>query len=152
MKVAVAIDGDTLYVGARMWSRRRADIDDALTQRDDTSQAERFIVSIDPSHTRRLAYSFAVTAAGVRADWIHTDDTEYAARCVVEPGVVAATTILADGWTAEMAIPLSQLRLPRDARRSWGIDFNWYIPHRRKTCSGARCRRIARRGRATSAS
>ncbi len=61
IKVAVAIDGDMLYVGARM-STPRAEIDDALTARDDTGQAERFIVSIDPSHTRRIAYSFAVTA------------------------------------------------------------------------------------------
>ena len=58
-----------------MWSAGPDDIDDALTERDVTDQAERFIVSIDPSHTRRIAYSFAVTAAGVRADWIHTDDT-----------------------------------------------------------------------------
>ena len=48
---------------ARMWSDGPADIDDALTERDVTDQAERFIVSIDPSHTRRIAYSFAVTAA-----------------------------------------------------------------------------------------
>ena len=68
---------DTLYVGARMWSAGEHDISDALTQRDDTSQAERFIVSFDPAHTQRLAYSFAVTARGVRADWIHTDDSEF---------------------------------------------------------------------------
>src|SRR5437868_1602402 len=48
---AVAIDGDTLYVAARMWSDGPGDIDDALTQRDDTGGAERFIVSLDPSHT-----------------------------------------------------------------------------------------------------
>src|SRR5215510_4671171 len=49
---AVAIDNETLYVAARMWSDGRDDIDDAMTQRDDTGQAERFIVSLDPSHTR----------------------------------------------------------------------------------------------------
>src|SRR5947208_2528431 len=54
VRVAIAIDDDTLYVGARMWSGGRAELDDALTQRDDTQQAERFIVSIDPAHTRRL--------------------------------------------------------------------------------------------------
>ena len=39
-------------------------------------------------------------------------------------------TIVDDGWAAEMAIPLSQLRLPREPATSWGINFNWYIPHR----------------------
>ena len=130
VKVAVAIDGSTLYVGARMWSAGRADIDDALTQRDDTSQAERFIVSIDPSHTRRIAYSFAVTARGVRADWIHTDDSEFQRDASWNPVWVAKARMLDDGWSAELAIPLSQLRLPREPATSWGIDFNWYIPHR----------------------
>jgi hypothetical protein len=132
VKVAVAIDGDTLYIGARMWSAGPDDIDDALTQRDDTAQAERFIVSLDPSHTKRLAYSFAVTAQGVRADWIHTDDTEFDRDLSWNPVWVAKARILADGWSAEMAIPLSQLRLPREPATSWGINFNWYIPHRQE--------------------
>ena len=34
IRVAMATDGETLYVAARMWSASRADIDDALTQRD----------------------------------------------------------------------------------------------------------------------
>ncbi len=129
IKVAVAIDGDTLYVGARMWSASRAEIDDALTQRDDTSQAERFIISLDPTHTRRLAYSFAVTARGVRADWVHTDDSEGKRDMSWNPVWVAAARIVDDGWIAEMAIPLSQLRLPRVPAASWGINFDWYIPH-----------------------
>jgi hypothetical protein len=127
---AVAIDRDTLYVAARMWSAGPGDIDDALTQRDDTGQAERFIVSIDPSHSRRVAYSFAVTAAGARADWIHTDDTEGARDATWNPVWRARTAILADGWTAELAMPLSQLRLPAAPQATWGINFNWYIPHR----------------------
>lgn len=127
---AVAIDDATIYVAARMWSAGPEDIDDALTQHDDTGQAERFIVSIDPSHTRRLAYSFAVTAAGVRADWIHTDDTERARDQTWNPVWRAKTQILADGWTAELAMPLSQLRLPATPQTTWGINLNWYIPHR----------------------
>jgi hypothetical protein len=129
VKVAVAIDATTLYIGARMWSAP-GEVDDALTQRDDTQQAERFIVSIDPSNTRRLAYSFAVTARGVRADWVHTDDNEYDRDMSWDPVWIAKAQLLPDGWSAEMAIPLSQLRLPHVPVPSWGIDFNWYIPHR----------------------
>ena len=130
IRAAVAIDGNTLYIGARMWARSRGEIDDALTQHDDTEQAERFIVSIDPSHTKRLAFSFAVTAAGVRADWIHTDDDEGARDSSWNPVWVAKSKLLADGWSTEMAIPLSQLRLPREPAASWGINFDWYIPSR----------------------
>jgi len=128
VKVAIAIDATTLYVGARMWSAP-GEVDDALTQRDDTQQAERIIISLDPAHTRRVAYSFAVTAAGVRADWIHTDDNEYARDSSWDPVWIAKTQIFTDGWSAEMAIPLSQLRLPRTPEASWGVNFDWYIPH-----------------------
>ncbi len=130
LKVAVAIDHDTLYIAARMFSSGPEDIDDALTERDVTDQAERFIVSIDPTHTKRLAYSFAVTARGVRADWIHTDDSEGDRDLSWNPVWIAKTELLPDGWSAEMAIPLSQIRLPREPATSWGINFNWYLPRK----------------------
>ncbi|MCX5745893.1 MAG: DUF5916 domain-containing protein [Proteobacteria bacterium] len=130
IKLAITIADDTLYVAARMWSDGPADIDDALTQRDDLGQAERIIVSVDPSLTQRTAYSFAVSAAGVRADWIHTDDTQGARDATWNPVWHAHTRMLADGWSEELAMPLSQLRLPRTALPAWGINFNWYIPHR----------------------
>ncbi len=129
IKVALAVDATTLYVGARMWAGSAAEIDDALTSRDDTRQAERLIVSIDPSNTKRLAYSFAVTARGVRADWIHLDDNSWQRDMSWNPVWVAQARILPDGWSVEMAIPLSQLRLPRTPAQSWGINFDWYIPH-----------------------
>ena len=132
VKVAVAVDDGTLYIGARMYAASRDDVGDALTQRDDTTGAERFIVSIDPSHTRRIAYSFAVTAAGVRADWIHTDDAEFVRDHSWNPVWVAKSKLHGDGWSAELAIPLSQLRLPRTPVASWGINFNWYIPDRQE--------------------
>jgi len=130
LKIAIAITADTLYVAARLWSANRDDISDALTIRDDLSQAERIIVSVDPSRTRRIAYSFAVSAAGVRQDWIHTDDTQGSRDQTWNPVWDARTQLLADGWSAEIAMPLSQLRLPTKALPSWGINFNWYIPHR----------------------
>lgn len=131
-KVAVAIDNDTLYIGARMWSGPSGVVDDALTQRDDTGQAESFIVSFDPANTRRLAYSFAVTAQGVRADWIHTEDAEGTRDSSWDPVWTAKRQLYSDGWAVEMAIPLSQLRLPREPVETWGINFNWYVPHRQE--------------------
>ncbi len=129
IRVAVAMDDDTLYVAARMFAANADELDDALTQRDDLSQAERFIVSIDPSNTKRIAYSFAVSVAGVRSDWVHTDDTQGARDYTWNPVWRARTKRYADGWSAELAMPLAQLRLPTQALTSWGIDFNWFIPH-----------------------
>jgi hypothetical protein len=126
MRVALARDADALYVAARMDSGADP-VAAPLTRRDDTSQAERFIVSIDPYRTRRFAYSFAVTAAGTRADWIHTDDDEYARDASWNPVWSAAVRRDATGWSAELRIPLGQLRYPAGAA-AWGIDFNRYVP------------------------
>ncbi len=130
VQVAVAIDDTTLYIGARMWSVSAGDVDAALTQFDDVNGAERFIVSLDPSHTKRLAYSFALSARGVRADWLHTDDDAEARDHSWNPMWTGKARILDDGWSAEMAIPLPQLRLPHEPTASWGINFEWYVPRR----------------------
>ena len=132
VRVAIAYDDDAIYVAARMWSDGPDDVDAGLTRRDDGTAAERFIVSFDPFRSRRIAYSFAVTAAGVRIDWIHTDDNEYARDYSWDPVWEAKTRLVADGWTAELRIPLGQLRYPRAAVQTWGVDFNRYIPHRQE--------------------
>ncbi len=128
-EVRIIYDDDALYIGARMWSapgRTRR----SLTRRDDTTGAERFIVSVDPYRTGRIAYSFAVTVAGVRADWIHTDDSEYDRDASWNPVWSAVTRVRPDGWTAELRIPWPQLRYPRQGAQPWGINFNRYLPGR----------------------
>ncbi|HUQ05186.1 MAG TPA: DUF5916 domain-containing protein [Kofleriaceae bacterium] len=126
-EIRVVFDGDALYIGARMWNAPGA-TRQVMTRRDQTRDAERFIVSFDPYRTRRLAYSFAVTAAGVRADWIHTDDTEGDRDMSWDPVWSAATRLEADGWSAELRVPWSQLRYPDRAGAVWGVNFNRYDP------------------------
>jgi hypothetical protein len=131
-EVAIAFDDDALYVAARMEITEPELLDRPLTRRDETGQAERFIVSLDPYRSRRTAYSFAVTAAGVRADWIHTDDDEFARDHSWNPVWDAAVDVHGGEWTCELRIPWSQLRFPREATPVWGIDFNRYVPYRRE--------------------
>lgn len=129
-EVAIVYDSEALYVGARMYANGPEDIQAVMTRRDDTGTAERIIVSFDTFRNRRTAYSFAVTAAGVRADWFHPDDAEFARDPSFDPVWTAATTIGADGWIAEMRIPFTQLRFSEGDEQSWGININRYIPHR----------------------
>jgi len=130
-ELAIAYDDGAIYVGARMWSDGPDDVDAAVTRRDDGTQAERIIVSFDPFRSQHVAYSFAVSAGGTRLDWLHTDDDDHARDYSWDPVWEAKTQLLADGWSAEMRIPLGQLRYPRDAR-AWGVNFNRYIPHRQE--------------------
>jgi len=126
--VAFVYDGEHLYVGARMHARGPDDIQTVVTRRDESGSAERIIVSIDPFLDRRTAYSFAVTAAGVRVDWLHTDDNAHARDMSFNPVWEAEVHIGADGWTAEMKIPFSQLRFPNRDVQTWGVNINRYRP------------------------
>lgn len=129
-EVAMLYDEQALYVGARMYARGRDDIQAVMTRRDVTGSAERIIISFDTFLDRRTAYSFAVTAAGVRADWYHADDSEFSRDHSFNPVWLAKVTTDSDRWTAEMRIPFTQLRFPRGADQAWGVNINRYIPQR----------------------
>ncbi|MEJ2336007.1 MAG: DUF5916 domain-containing protein [Gemmatimonadales bacterium] len=127
-EVAFAYDGKHLYVGARMYSENPEDIRAVMTRRDDDGNSERLIVSIDGYKDRRTAYSFAVTAAGVRLDWYHPNDREFSRDRSFDPVWQAKSQIDDEGWTAEMAIPFSQLRFQSGDEQTWGININRFIP------------------------
>lgn len=129
-EVAVLYDDQALYVGARMYIKGRDDVQAVLTRRDVTGSAERIIISFDTFRDRRTAFSFAVTAAGVRADWYHPDDSEFSRDSSFNPVWNAAVAMQSDRWTAEMRIPFTQLRFPRGSEQTWGVNINRYIPQR----------------------
>ena len=127
-EVAFAYDGKNLYVGARMYSEDPEAIRAVMTRRDSDGNSERLIVSIDGYQDRRTAYSFAVTAAGVRLDWYHPSDRAFSRDRSFDPVWTAETEIDEEGWTAEMQIPFSQLRFRSGEEQTWGINVNRYIP------------------------
>ena len=132
-EIAVVHDGEALYVGARMYAGGPGDVQAIMTRRDDTGKAEHLVVSLDTFGAGRTAYSFAVTAAGVRADWYHPDDDESIRDFSFEPIWSARSQVYPWGWTAEMRIPFTQLRYVHAARQRWRINFSRSIPHRNET-------------------
>ncbi|HUH01428.1 MAG TPA: DUF5916 domain-containing protein [Kofleriaceae bacterium] len=129
-EVAFAYDDDALYVAARMFTGGPDDVQAVMTRRDETGAAERIIISLDTFNDRRTAYSFAVTAAGVRADWLHPDDSAYSRDHSFDPVWEAAVGRGTDRWTAEMRIPFSQLRFRDAPELRWGLNINRYLPNR----------------------
>jgi len=128
MRIAIFYDGDALYVGARMFSRDPSKIQAPLSRRDNTFQSERIWVSFDSYHDKRTAYSFGVTASGVRADWYHASDNENDANMGFDPVWEAKANIDALGWSAEMRIPFSQLRFTNQPVQLWGFNANRWNP------------------------
>ena len=127
-EVAIVFDSDALYVGARMFSKDPSTIRSLITRRDNETNAEQLAVSIDTYNNKRTAYTFAVTAGGVRLDYFHESDSQNNTDYSFNPVWTAETHIGAEGWTAEMRIPFSQLRFNEAPTQDWGININRQIP------------------------
>ncbi|MGH7607289.1 MAG: DUF5916 domain-containing protein, partial [Gemmatimonadales bacterium] len=85
-------------------------------------------VSFDTYRDRRTAYSFGVTASGVRMDWYHPTDNEYDLDPSFDPVWKAKAVIDSVGWTAEMRIPFSQLRFTDRPVQVWGFNADHWNP------------------------
>jgi hypothetical protein len=127
-EVRVLYDAQFLYVGARMHHDRALDKGAAavvrrLHRRDQDSMGDWFGVALDSNHDRRTALVFEVNAAGVQKDQVIYNDSTFDASW---DGVwESAVTVDAEGWTAELKIPLSLLPFkPSQGPQAWGINFS----------------------------
>lgn len=128
--VAFLYDGDALYVGAKLYGRKPGDIISSVTRRDQFSNAEHFIVILDPYLDRRTGFSFIVSAAGVRSDYYHPQDSEDSRDLGFNPVWEASVSRDSTGWFAELKIPFSQLRFTPGEEQVWGMNINRWMPGR----------------------
>jgi Domain of unknown function (DUF5916)/Carbohydrate family 9 binding domain-like len=129
-EIRVVFDEAALYVGVRLFDREASRIVRRLARRDSGSESDAVTLYLDPHHDHLTGALFEVSAAGVQRDAIIYDDrrTDFTWDAVWESGV----TIDADGWTAEMRIPLSQLRFQANPEQVWGINASRYIPRKQE--------------------
>ena len=124
--IAVMYDDENVYVAARMISS--TPVRALVTRRDREGSSDQLIVSLDTYHDLRTAYSFGVTAAGVRMDYFHSDDSQSQRDYTFDPVWEARTHVDSAGWTAEMRIPFTQLRFNAASAQRWGINVVRVIP------------------------
>ncbi|UCH85602.1 MAG: carbohydrate binding family 9 domain-containing protein, partial [Candidatus Latescibacterota bacterium] len=127
-EIAVVYDEQAVYIAARMHSTDPDNIRATVSRRDRAGTSERVIVSLDTYHDRRTAYSFAVTAGGVQVDYYHPEDREGNRDYGFDPVWKSDVDRSADGWTAEMRIPFTQLRFANRNDQVWGINVNRFVP------------------------
>ena len=130
LQVRIAYDDAALFVALRIVSRNPAGIQAPVARRDNIGSAEHVWISLDTYHDHRTAYSFAVTASGVRGDWYHGSDNETNIDPEFDPVWQAAAHREPTGWTAEMRIPFSQLRFNDAPEQVWGLNFDFWAPSR----------------------
>ena len=127
-EVAFFYDDDALYVGARLHNSDPDGVRALVTRRDREESSEQLLVSFDTYRDGRTAYSFGITAAGVRIDYYHAADFETRREYSFDPVWQAETQINASGWTAEIRIPFTQLRFNEGADQLWGVNVVRHIP------------------------
>jgi len=127
-KVAFYYDQEAIYIAARMFSKDPSQIRAQVSRRDSPGSSERIIISLDTYLDRITAYSFGVTAGGTRIDYYHPSDRNRSRDYSFNPVWKAKVRIDNQGWTAEMRIPLSQLRYSNATLQTWGLNINRWSP------------------------
>ncbi len=122
-EVRILYDDQALYVGARLWDT--GEVTGRLGRRDmSLGDSDWFGVMLDSYHDHRTAFGFDVNPAGVRRDEvkvIESDDNSW------DPVWEVATTVDAEGWTAEYRIPFSQIRFSPERKQTWGLQLERLI-------------------------
>ena len=123
-EVRVLIGEDALYIGARLYDREPNRVKAALARRDDDVEGDEFDVYLDTFHDHLSGVRFRVTPGGAILDGIlgssaqgSDEDDSW------DPVWESATGLDSLGWTAELRIPLSQLRYNSTPDGTWGIQL-----------------------------
>jgi uncharacterized protein DUF5916/cellulose/xylan binding protein with CBM9 domain len=130
-EVRVLYGESSLFVAFRAFDRSPEDIEGQLTRRDQRSFSDRVHVLIDSYNDKRTAFHFAVNPKGVKQDYYRFDDTSEDSGWDAVWNV--ATSVDAEGWTAEFEIPYSQLRFAKAESLTWGINFQRDIARKNET-------------------
>lgn len=123
------IDDDALYVYAKLsHSKGAAGVMTRLVRRDENFNSDYIEIVIDGFHDHLGRAFFSLNPSGSKGDQLGIG-----LDCCDEgwdPVWQGATRIGAEGWTAEMRIPLSQLRFGRAPKQTWGLQIRRYIQRR----------------------
>lgn len=119
-KFKIVYDEKNLYVAFRCYEADPSTIERRLGRRDSFS-GDWVELNIDSYGDDRTGFSFTVTAAGVKGDeFVSNNGDNWDPSW--NPIWYVDTQVDAEGWTAELRIPLSQLRFGNDQEQVWGLQ------------------------------
>lgn len=116
----ITYDQKYIYIGIHCLDSMPEKIVKRLSRRD-SFDGDWVGVFIDSYYDKRTAFGFIVSAAGVKGDVFETnnggnEDDSW------NPIWYTKTSIDAEGWIAEMKIPLSQLKFGKSEEQVWGME------------------------------
>lgn len=112
-------DEHNVYIGIRAFDPDPAAIRSSIVRRDYVMSDQDYVeVILDPMNTRRNAFFFRVNAHGIVTDGQYDEGTRLR-DFLPDFDFEAATSIDAEGWTAELRIPLTSLRYQSGSENLW---------------------------------
>jgi hypothetical protein len=121
----VMYDDKNLYVLVRCHDAKADAIDRRVSRRDEVD-GDNVAVYIDSYFDKRTAFAFKVNAAGVKGDAALSGDS-MSQDLTWDPVWTVKTAADAEGWTAEMAIPFSQLRFADRDEMTFGLQVRRFL-------------------------
>lgn len=124
-EVRVLYDNKAIYIGAMMFDPQPDSIYTELGERDSdfSLNADQFSVDISPYNDGINGATFKVSVSNVQSDRPPLIGERHRMRDTWDAVWESNTSITDDGWMAEIMIPYSALRFPKEEIQTWGINF-----------------------------
>ena len=126
-EVRMFLTKDALYFGIRAWDST-GDVRATLTQRDGYGRSDDYVrVILDTFNDQRRGFVFMVNPLGVQGDgiWVEGGGRGFGDPIDWNPDFIWESNgrVDAEGYTAELRIPLKSLRFPELAEQDWGLQI-----------------------------
>jgi len=118
-KMKIIYDSKNLYVAFRCYEKDPSTIEKRMGRRDDFP-GDWVEINIGSLGDDRTGFSFTISASGVKGDEFIANNGDFDDSW--NPIWYVNTNIDDQGWTAEMKIPLSQLRFSAADEQVWGLQ------------------------------
>jgi len=121
---SIVFDEENIYVAIRCYDNQPELINKQMSRRDG-QEGDLVFIGFDSYFDKRTMFIFGVSAAGVKNDFVISNDGDNS-DYTWDPIWDVKTKIDSFGWTAEMRIPFNQLRYNKDANE-WGLNVSRFI-------------------------
>ena len=118
-RMKIIYDDKNLYVAFLCLEPDRSKIIERMGRRDSFA-GDWVEINIDSYNDDRTAFSFTTSVSGVKGDEFVSNNGNFDPSW--NPIWYVKTAIVEEGWTAELRIPLSQLRFGNLENQTWGIQ------------------------------
>lgn len=115
----ICYDDMHLYVAFKAYDSSPDSITNRMSRRDN-ADGDMVFIGFDSYHDLRTMFIFGVSSAGVRTDWIMSNNGQNE-DFTWDPIWQAKTSMHEWGWAVEMKIPFTQLRFEKNSDEVWGL-------------------------------